>query len=126
AGGARADVIVDRYQPDGGQEVETTHKALSPRASANIDLVANDQQRVNLYATVSGSFKAPAVDQLFDQRATPIPFPPFEVAISNGELKPQRGVNREVGLYGQSVVPGRGRVELSVAAYRMDMRDELD
>jgi outer membrane receptor protein involved in Fe transport len=126
AGGVRGDVIVDRYQPDGGDEVETTHRALSPRASTNVELVSTDRQQVNIYATVSGSFKAPAVDQLFDQRATPVPFPPFEVAISNGELKPQRGVNREVGLYGQSVVPGRGRVEASLAAYRMDMRDELD
>lgn len=126
AGGVRGDLIADRYQPAGGDEVETTHRALSPRASTNVELIATDRQQVNVYATVSGSFKAPAVDQLFDQRATPVPFPPFEIAISNGELKPQRGVNREIGLYGQSVLPGRGRVDVSLAVYRMDMRDELD
>ena len=126
AGGIRADQIVDRYTPDGGSETETTRSEISPKASINVEVVNTDAHRLNAFATASESFKAPAVDQLFDQRATPVPFPPFEVTISNGELKPQRGVSREAGLYSQSIIPGRGRMEASVALYRMDMRDELD
>ena len=82
--------------------------------------------QVNLYASAGKSFKAPAIDQLFDQRQTPVPFPPFAIAISNGELQPQRGDNYEAGAYSQLLLPDRGRVEVSAAVYRMDMRDELD
>jgi outer membrane receptor protein involved in Fe transport len=124
--GARADRILDRYTPDGDVDINNTQDALSPKVGLNIEAIASEDYRVNVYASAGKSFKAPAIDQLFDQRQTPVPFPPFAISISNGELKPQRGDNFEVGAYSQLLVPDRGRAEVSVAAYRMDMRDELD
>ncbi len=124
--GARLDQIADRYTPDGDAEVENTHNAFSPKVGLNVEVLNSPDARVNLYVSAGQSFKAPAIDQLFDQRMTPVPFPPFAIAISNGELDPQRGDNLELGGYGQVLVPGRGRVEASLSLYRMDMRDELD
>ena len=47
----------------------------------------------NVYATVSRSFKAPTLDQLYDLRNVPVPFPPFKIHTSNPDLRPQHGVN---------------------------------
>jgi outer membrane receptor protein involved in Fe transport len=81
----------------------------------------------NLYANVSKSFKTPTLDQLYDQRAIPIPFPPFQISLSSSELKPQRGSGFEVGMYHRTeLVPGQLTGELTVAVYQMDMRNELD
>ncbi len=124
--GARVDQIQDRYTPEGSGEIENTQNAVSPKVGLNVEIIATAVQRANLYLSAGKSFKAPAFDQLFDQRLTPVPFDPFAIAISNGELKPQRGDNFEVGGYSQFVIPGRGRAELAISAYRMDMRDELD
>ncbi|HVS61036.1 MAG TPA: TonB-dependent receptor [Gemmatimonadaceae bacterium] len=82
-------------------------------------------------ATVGGavgqSFKAPTMDQLFDQRRTPVPFPPFAISTSNPELEAQYGKSGEVGAYHQvSIVPQQLDARLSVSAYQTDMRNELD
>jgi outer membrane receptor protein involved in Fe transport len=81
----------------------------------------------SFYANVARSFKAPTLDQLHDRRATPVPFPPGSVTISNPELNPQRGTSMEVGAYHRlQSSSGLFAAELTLSAYRMDMTDELD
>jgi len=80
-----------------------------------------------LYVTAGQSFKAPTMDQLFDQRRTPVPFPPFAISTSNSALEAQYGKSIEAGAYHQvSFIPERIDARLSVSAYQTDMRNELD
>ncbi len=129
AAGARYDVLWDRFEPlrpSAGGPTDARHTALSPKAGVNVRWIDTDATTGTLYLSASRSFKAPTPDQLFDQRSFPLPFPPFSATTSNAELVPQHGTSVEVGAY-QSV----GRVgpvagALTLAVYRMDMRDELD
>jgi outer membrane receptor protein involved in Fe transport len=78
-----------------------------------------------VYASVSGGFHAPSLNQLFDQRpfatGAPPPFPPF-ITISNSDLQPQRSIDYEVG--------GRWDGSSGAAAllnlYTIFVRDEID
>lgn len=128
--GARYDHLSDEFEPQApstGDKSKTSHSAFSPKAGLNITLVQSARHLSNLYANVSQSFRAPTLDQLFDQRTIPIPFPPYSVSISNSELKPQYGTSGEVGLYHRAELkPGSLVGELSLAAYQVDMNDELD
>ena len=56
-------------------------------------------RRAMLWLSASRTFKAPTLDQLFDQRPIPIPFPPFSLTTSNPDLDPQRGTSVEAGIY---------------------------
>lgn len=109
---ARGDWIADSFD---GRSV--SQSAVSPRIGANLRLT----EGAYVYATASRSFKAPTLDQLFDQRTIPIPFPPFSATTSNGQLKPQYGTNVEAGLYYAA-----DYLTASVSLYQMDMKDELD
>lgn len=87
----------------------------------------SEHQEGHLYANVGRSFKAPTPDQLFDQRTIPVPFPPYAITFANDQLEPQYGISVEAGLYHRAeLFPGALAGELSLAAYRIDMRDELD
>ena len=126
--GARADWLRDRYTADtpDGNTVAARHTALSPRAGLNLRYAEDPRHTGHLWLSVSRSFKAPTLDQLFDQRRFPVPFPPFELGFANTELDPQYGRNMEAGLYhGIAIVPGL-TARVSLAAYLMDLRDELD
>ena len=75
----------------------------------------------------SRSFKAPTMDQLFDQRSIPVPFPPYSVTTSNALLVPQTGSGVEAGLQHRlELLAGRVVTGWSLSAYQMDMRHELD
>ena len=125
--GGRYDRISDQHFPDGTDERTATHIAFSPRAGLNVRYARSTAHVGNWYANVSRSFKAPTLDQLYDQREIPVPFPPFGVTISNGELRPQRGVSLETGLYHRAVIAQNSlAAELSLSVYQMDMTDELD
>ena len=50
-----------------------------------------------IYASVSGAFHAPTLNQLYDRRPFALPFPPFVFTISNGDLDPQRSWSYEIG-----------------------------
>ena len=84
----------------------------------------------NLFANVSRSFKTPTLDQLYDQRSIIFqipPNPPFKVLLSSGDLNPQFGTSIEVGSYHRAILsPNLLYGEFSLAAYTMDMKDELD
>ena len=125
--GARLDRIADGYTPSGAMQSTKTHLAFSPKGGVNVRYTSSGDQVGHWYANISRSFKAATLDQLYDQRLIPVPFPPFGISISNGELKPQRGVSIETGLYHRAVLmPGNLVVDLTASLYQMDMKDELD
>ncbi|HEX6938078.1 MAG TPA: TonB-dependent receptor [Longimicrobiales bacterium] len=128
--GVRVDWLRDAYEPattESGAAQEASHRAVSPRVGVNVRYAEGAHHVGHVYASAGRSFKAPTLDQLFDQRRMPVPFPPFAVSLSNGELEPQRGTSVEAGLYHQAeLVPGVLTGELSVSAYQMDMEDEID
>jgi outer membrane receptor protein involved in Fe transport len=126
--GGRLDWIEDRYTPRApseGDRHRNTHVAFSPRAGANLRYLGAERQSGHLYVTGGRSFKAPTIDQLFDQRSTPTPF--GEITTSNPLLQPQYGTSVEAGLYHNvALVPDRLAARLALSAYQMDMKDELD
>jgi outer membrane cobalamin receptor len=96
---------------------DASHSAFSPKLGVNLRVA----QATHAYVTAGRSFKAPTLDQLFDQRSIPFPFPPFSLTTSNRALVPQHGTNVEGGLYHAS-----GSLTSSLSVYHMDMQDELD
>jgi vitamin B12 transporter len=129
AAGGRVDRIRDTFDPraPAGLESSTaTHTAFSPRFGVNLRYLSGGRGAGHVYASVSQSFKAPTLDQLYDLRNIPVPFPPFQVRTSNPELDPQRGTSYEIGLYHDAAISGGVRGSLSLSVYQMDMRDELD
>ncbi|MGH7605154.1 MAG: TonB-dependent receptor [Gemmatimonadaceae bacterium] len=127
--GARADRIADKFVPssaDGGSTLSKTHKAVSPRVAVNLELPSSQRTTTNIFLAAARAFKAPTLDQLFDDRHIPIPVAPFSAAISNPDLVPQHGNSIEGGLYESWRLSGASRVDWSAALYREKMRDELD
>ncbi len=124
----RVDNLRDVFRPNSTSaepEVRASHKAVSPRAALNLELPLPAATPTNIYLSAGRVFKAPTLDQLFDDRAIPIPFPPFSATVSNPLLSPQRGTSAETGFYGAWTISG-ARLDISGAAYRERMRDELD
>ena len=128
--GGRVDWIRDRFEPRAPSDGETHSKsrsAFSPRAGANLRWIESARQTGNLYVTAGRSFKAPTMDQLFDQRSTPVPFDPYKITTSNPLLEAQYGNGVEAGAYHRvALVPSRLDARLALSVYQMDMRDELD
>jgi outer membrane receptor protein involved in Fe transport len=128
--GARYDWLTDRFEPivpANRPELTATHRAWSPKIGANVKLVESDRQELGGYLSFSRSFKAPTMDQLFDQRSIPVPFPPYSVTTSNALLVPQTGSGVEAGLQHRlELLSGRLVTGWSLSAYQMDMRHELD
>ncbi|HEX6639835.1 MAG TPA: TonB-dependent receptor, partial [Thermoanaerobaculia bacterium] len=89
--------------------------AWSPRAGLNVRVGG-----ASLFVQLSHAFKAPTLDQLFDPR----PYPDGTggtFTISNPTLRPQRARNIEAGVF-----RGGERSDVSLVAYRMNVRDEID
>ena len=125
--GARFDHITSEYSPTGQSKTSSEHNAFSPKGGINVRYKSSRTQVGNWYANVGRSFKAPTLDQLYDQRLIPVPFPPFGISISNEDLRPQQGINLETGLYHRAVMAsGNLTLDLTVSVYQMDMKDELD
>ncbi|MGQ0702475.1 MAG: TonB-dependent receptor [Gemmatimonadales bacterium] len=127
--GFRWDGLRDRFAPALPPELATrrSHRGLSPRAGINVRYAGADGtvSTGHLYAAVSRSFKAPTLDQLFDQRNIPVPDPPYQITTSNPLLEPQQGTNVEAGL--RHDVGGEPlRAALSLNAYQTAMTDEID
>ena len=126
--GSRYDWLRDTFEPrapDSGSTVVASHGAFSPKAGLNVRYHRSATGAGNVYLTVGRSFKAPTLDQLFDQRPIPVPFPPFSLTTSNPLLRPQSGTSLEAGAY-QDHSWSSLRATASVSAYQMDMKDELD
>ncbi|MGH7465184.1 MAG: TonB-dependent receptor, partial [Longimicrobiales bacterium] len=128
--GARADWLRDTFAARAAEDDETleaTHAAFSPRIGVNVQYLSGAVHTGNVYLTAGRSFKAPTLDQLFDQRRLPVPFPPFAITTSNALLEPQHGDSFEAGIFhGAALVPGTLTGEITVAVYQMDMENELD
>jgi outer membrane receptor protein involved in Fe transport len=128
--GGRLDWLTDSFDPRAPSttpSVSATHVAFSPKAGASWRFASSDRNSGHLYANVARSFKAPTPDQLFDQRMIPVEFDPFEISFANADLDPQYGTSIEAGInHRAGLIPGRLIGGLSLAAYTMDLRDELD
>jgi outer membrane receptor protein involved in Fe transport len=128
--GGRLDWLRDRFhadEPAAAPGRDTDHVAFSPRAGLNLRYMDDAQHRGHVYFNVTGSFKAPTPDQLFDQRTLPVPFPPFEISFANDALKPQHGTSVEAGIYHRGAIVLDALVaELTISMYHMNLRDELD
>lgn len=126
--GARFDEIRDSFDPrtPGNESAEASHSAFSPRAGINLRYLESDHGSGNVYAVISRSFKAPTLDQLYDLRNIPVPFPPFQIKTSNPDLQPQSGTSIEAGVYQTAALTPGLTAGASISAYHMDMKDELD
>jgi outer membrane cobalamin receptor len=127
--GARFDALRDAFRPDLPTDVEradATHSAFSPRVGLNVRYAGDERGSGHAYVSVSRSFKAPTLDQLYDLRSIPIPFPPFSIRTSNPDLEPQHGTSVELGLYHDAELSASLRASASVSTYQIEMKDELD
>lgn len=127
--GGRMDWLRDAFTPRAptqGERVTAEHTAFSPRAGVNVQWMRAAGHEGWVFANAGRSFKAATPDQLFDRRTIPIPFEPWKLTISNPELRPQHGVSYEAGVYHRAALSPSLGGRLSLAAYQVDMRDELD
>jgi len=127
--GGRMDWMRDAYRTEGSADVarsRSVRQAFSPKLGLNFSYLENAFQSGHVYMSVSRTFKAPTLDQLFDQRPVPIPVPPFSVTVSNPDLRPQRGSAVEVGISHRAALGAGHTLELTLAGYQQEMRDELD
>ena len=127
--GGRLDRLRDSYRstlPAPLARTSVAHRAFSPKAGLNFSYLETARQAGSAYISAARSFKAPTLDQLFDQRPIPIPVEPYSVTVSNPELRPQRGAGVEAGISHRATTRAGHAVETTLAAYRQQMRDELD
>jgi outer membrane receptor protein involved in Fe transport len=128
--GGRYDWLSDAYEilpPSETASLSTEHEAFSPKLGLNYNYLTTTSHIGNVYLNISKSFKAPTLDQLYDQRSIPTPFPPYSITLSNALLKPQRGNGGELGFYHTVYTNTKQMMgEVSVAIYSMDMEDEID
>ncbi|HWK88404.1 MAG TPA: TonB-dependent receptor, partial [Longimicrobium sp.] len=128
--GGRVDWLRDAWTPrapsDPATAAEAEHTAFSPRAGINVRYARGPRHEGSAYANVGRSFKAATPDQLFDRRTIPVPFEPFRITVSNPELRPQHGTGYEAGASHRVALAPGAAARLSLAAYHVDMRDELD
>jgi outer membrane receptor protein involved in Fe transport len=127
--GARWDGFHDRFRPEKpeAERLSIDHGALSPKAGLNLRFAGADDRSYSghLYLSAGRSFKAPTLDQRYDQRNIPVPFPPFQIRTSNPELNPQRGTSLEMGSYQELRIGGLSST-LSLSGYQMRMTEEID
>lgn len=127
--GGRMDWLRDAFTPRAPTTAEAAtaeHTAFSPRVGVNVQYLRSARHDGWVYANAGRSFKAATPDQLFDRRTLPVPFEPWKITISNPELRPQYGVSYEAGAYHRAALSPALGARLSLAAYQVDMRDELD
>ena len=132
--GGRYDLISDKFTddmfmgepvPEQDADEKASHLAFSPKVGISQTIIQSSNTFARVYLNFSRIFKVATLDQLFDQRVLPVPFPPFGIVISNRDLKPQRGRSFEGGVYSQRTFGSGMAVEFNGSAYRIDMRDEL-
>jgi len=125
--GLRYDRIDDNFTAEGQSEVNSVHTAFSPKFGLNVRYISSARHVGNWYANVAQSFKTATMEQLFGQRLIPVANPPSGITISNPNLKPQRGISFETGIYHRAVlIPEKLNGDLTISLYQMDMEDELD
>jgi outer membrane cobalamin receptor len=127
--GARLDRLRDGFEPGipaDGTRMTDTRSAFSPKGGVNFQYLNARGRTGNAYLAMSRSFKAPTLDQLYDQRQVPIPFPPFKITTSNPTLQSQRGTSVEAGVYHGTNLWAGAQLSASISGYQIDMSNELD
>lgn len=127
--GARYDRIADSFDAVEGlseDAPDATNTAFSPKAGVNVRYASTSTHVGNVYASVSRSFKAATLDQLYDLRALPVPFPPYSVRIASPTLEPQEGTALEAGFYHIVMLSSGLQGRLSTSVYTMDIENEID
>jgi outer membrane cobalamin receptor len=122
--GVRADYLNDSFEEKGPERsfsANNSHFAFSPKMGINVRYAASGRA----WLSASRTFKAPTLDQQFDRRPIPVPFPPGEVTTSNPDLEPQRGTSAEAGLY-HDLTFSSTRIGATLTFYEITMRNELD
>ena len=118
--GLRWDGMYDTYDGEFGSRdrFQSDKSDLSTKIGTNWNFTRNGR----IYANMSRAFKAPTLEQLFDQRPVFNPYGNGFLFLSNSELKPQKGTNYELGMNWK----WSPLLETHVAVYRMNMKDEID
>jgi len=127
--GGRIDWMRDAYRTELPAQVprlRSVSRSFSPKLGLNFGYLESARQTGHAYMSFSRSFKAPTLDQLFDQRPIPIPVPPFSVTVSNPDLRPQRGSAVEAGVLHRAALGAGRTVDMTAAVYSQQMRNELD
>ncbi|MDA0874734.1 MAG: TonB-dependent receptor, partial [Bacteroidetes bacterium] len=127
--GARYDRIADSFDAVEGlseEAADATNTAFSPKVGLNVRYMGSEHHVGNVWVSASRSFKAPTLDQLYDLRAFPVPFPPFEIRIASPLLTPQEGTAFEAGIYHLMDLDSGWQGSASLTAYTMDMENEID
>ncbi len=98
SGGARIDWLrssLDDPTDGGPRGPDNDRRAISPTVGVNWELPRSG----NAYVTWAGSYKAPTLEQLYDQHPYVLDFGggPFTLHVTNPELRPQRGDHFEAG-----------------------------
>ena len=122
--GIRGDYLRDEFEEEGPERdfsASNSHFAFSPKMGVNVRYAASGRA----WASASRTFKAPTLDQQFDRRPIPVPFPPGQVTTSNPDLEPQRGTSAEIGLY-HDFAFSTARLGVTLTLYEIAMRNELD
>ena len=127
--GGRMDWMRDAYRTELPAQVprlRSVSRSFSPKLGLNFRYLESARQTGHAYVSFSRSFKAPTLDQLFDQRPIPIPVPPFSVTVSNPDLRPQRGSAVEAGVLHRAALGAGRTIDVTAAVYRQQMHNELD
>ena len=121
--GARYDRVTPSATLEDRDE-DAKFTALSGRVGINYAYRDGDDDDGNLYLVGATGFKTPTLDQLYDSRRTPVGDDVF-ITISNPSLQPQRSYEIEAGVF-QRIPMGRSSLEISLSAYRRELKDEID
>jgi outer membrane receptor protein involved in Fe transport len=106
--------------------IEPAYSAFSPKVGINYLFSTELENDVpvytgNTYITIARSFKAPTLDQLFDQRFPKVQSP------SNPKLLPQNSWNFEIGVYQRGrIIERKMYGELLTSLYSNNVQDEID
>lgn len=127
--GARYDCIADSFDAVEGlseDAKDATNTAFSPKLGLNVRYMNSANHVGNVWVSASRSFKAPTLDQLYDLRAFPVPFPPYQIRIASPLLTPQEGTAFEAGIYHLMDLDSGWQGSVSLTGYTMDMENEID
>ena len=108
-------------------ESQATFGKLSPRFGVNLAYSEKAGYEGHLYANWTSGFRAPSLEQLFDQRQIPVGPPGGYVNFSNELLRPQRSRGTEAGfLQKLTTVRYRMSSEFALTYYQINLQDEID
>ena len=122
--GGRFDLVA--LAGSGTEQASPHFSQWSPRLGLNFAYANRTTHSGNIYLTWTRSFKAPTAYQLYDVRLIRTGEPGVTINLSNPDLRPQHSSGVELGVYHRLPLWGTAFAELTLAAYRMDVSDEID